>query len=1009
MPSAMRPRSRSGASAMTAGFRRAVVLALVLAAACGCDPPATCVVGAHRCLHEVPQVCAAPEGDGRPRWDGDTPCAGGEVCRDGACTPRCPDSCEPGAAACAGDGYWSCAADANGCGTRSVVTRCPEGQTCRAGACVDDCLASGPCRPGPFEVFYVSPLGDDAWSGRLDSPDPSSSDGPLATLDGARLAVRRLKDDGGLTVPVYVLLREGTYPVTTPVRFWPEDSGTAASPITYAAYPGESATVSGGRQLSGWAAGASGWRLGLPGDLAGGGSFGALWIDGERRTRARTPNEGHLLTAGAADPASQAFRFAPGDLAPSANLEDAVVVVYHVWATSLHRIADLDVANGVVTFTGPAQWEFVPEPGAQRYHVENLPEALDQPGEWYLDRRAGVVSYLPYDGEDPATATAVAPVAAQLLVLEGLPETGAFVEHLRFRRLSFEHTDWQPGPEGFSSPQAAVGAPAAIEVTGGRDLLFDRCRIAHTGGHALWWRRGSQEVALTASELVDLGAGGVRVGEEESAPSPAEEVRRVRVDNCFIHDGGKILAEGEGVWIGRSSRNEVTHDEISDFAYTGVSVGWSWGYDPTSASDNLVAHNHIHHLGQGLLSDMGGIYTLGVSPGTLVLHNHVHDVVAHDYGGWGLYADEGSSSIVWIDNLVHNTSHAAFHHHYGASNLVANNILAYGGLSQIRRTRVEAQPSFSFERNIVLYSNGRLLAGQWEDGQYGMSRNLYWDTSGTPVAFGCSTLDEWQAAGRDVESRVADPAFADPAAYDFTLGATSPAVELGFVPFTLDDFGLYGDPAWVDLPRRLRRSPTPPPALAPQTLADDFETSAPGALPAGGVVDSFVSAARIGVAADQSYSGTQSLRLEDDEDLPARHDPYFYYTPDIHQGTVRASFAVRRGPGAILLHEWRCCATWPYRAGPSVLFDEDGSIVASGAALPIRLPVDTWAVVTLRTPLGAGGLYELTVEVSGQDPQVFSGLGDPGAALPTLDWLGFIGLAERHAVVHLDDISVHVE
>ena len=281
-------------------------------------------------------------------------------------------------------------------------------------------------------LIHVAPDGNDAWSGRFARPAADRSDGPLATLAGARDALRKLRAQAPPDRPLRVRFAEGIYSLTGPVEFGPADSGTAAAPVVYEAAPGTKPVITGGRPVTGWQPGPDGiWNTTVPEVKAGSWYFEQLWINGRRATRARSPNRfyHHMLrkvergidplTGRETDLSSRAIAGRGDDLAaiyllPKESLADVTAVVYHSWEMSRHRIAAADKANNQLIATAGAPWPFFKWGADQRYHLENFRAALDAPGEWFL-ARDGTLSYIPLPGEDMTRARVIAPVAGQFV------------------------------------------------------------------------------------------------------------------------------------------------------------------------------------------------------------------------------------------------------------------------------------------------------------------------------------------------------------------------------------------------------------------------------------------------------------------------------------------------------------------------------------------------------------------------------------------------------------------
>ena len=667
--------------------------------------------------------------------------------------------------------------------------------------------------PRPI-TFYVAADGNDGWSGRRRSANAEMSDGPFATITRARDAIRALPAAARAARPIIVSIRGGVYRLSEPLVFAPVDSGTTERPVTYQASRGETPVLSGGRRIAGWTRTEGGsWTAHVPaqrglrpvpsavegsnlaaGVAEGEWEFRQLFVNGRRAQRARTPNPGSFFLVdgkiSSSDPAT--FRYRGSDINPAwAQQGDVEVIPLLAWTASRLKIRSVDPTTKTVTLSGPvlqwgAEWESDP-----RYWVENTRDALDQPGEWYLDRRSGDIYYLPRPGEDMTAAEVIASTPGQLVRLEGDPSKGEFVHDIAIRGLTFAYTDWTLPADGYTEVQAAVGIPAALEANGAHRVTIQRCRFTHLGGYALAFARGCRDITLDHNEIADMGAGGIKIGETEMRPEAADQTGGVAVTNNHVHDIGIVYPAAVGIWVGQSAGNRLAHNHIHDTYYSAMSVGWTWGYGPTNARDNVIEYNLAHDIGRGMLSDMGAIYTLGVQPGTVIRHNLFHDIRCQPggYGGWGIYLDEGSTSILVEDNVVYNTETGGFHQHYGKENTVCNNIFALSARAQLQRTRPESHLSFTFARNIVYWTEGALLDGDWLEGQVSLDHNLYFNAAGHPITFAGKSLAEWQAGGRDAQSLIADPRFVNPRQHNFALKPDSPALRLGFRPIDLRGVG----------------------------------------------------------------------------------------------------------------------------------------------------------------------------------------------------------------------------
>lgn len=643
-------------------------------------------------------------------------------------------------------------------------------------------------------ALYVSPQGNDSWIG-------TSADKPFATIQQAQQAIRELKQKGQMIKPVTVYLRSGRYELSAPLIFKSEDSGTESYPITYTAYSGEKPVISGGKIISGWKLGEKGlWTAEVPGVKEGVWKFRQLYVNGESRRRSWLPKEGFYRIAGLPDggievkyntPARR-FEFAPGDIKSSwTNPEDIEVVVLHFWVDTHLPVATIDEEKNMVTFSRTSRRRFTDDhlPKGARYYVDNVFEGLENEGEWYLNSKTGVLYYKPRKGEDMKNVEVIAPLIPHLVRFEGEPGKLQFVENITFRGLTFMHTNWDLPKDDAGDYQAAFGVPGALYGFGARNCSVENCTIKNLGNYAVELSNGCWDNRFFNNEISDIAAGGFKITGGDAKSAPVLRTGRTVISDNHVHHLGEIFPSAIGVLIGHSEGNIVAHNEIDHLYYTGISIGWVWGYARSVSRDNKIEYNHIHDVGQGMLSDMGGIYMLGIAPGTVVRNNLLHDISSHGYGGWGIYTDEGSSHVLIENNVVYQTKTGGFHQHYGRENVVRNNIFAFAAEGQIIRSRMEEHVSFFFENNIVYWDKGPLLGSNWKDDKFILDYNLYYNPNPDSVKFKDWTFEEWKNRGYDVHSLIADPLFVDPYNGNFTIKPESPAFKLGFRQIDMSTVG----------------------------------------------------------------------------------------------------------------------------------------------------------------------------------------------------------------------------
>ena len=546
---------------------------------------------------------------------------------------------------------------------------------------------------GEVGTFYVSTSGDDN--------SPGTRKLPFATLHRAQEAIRQSRKT---STPVTVLVREGTYYLRSPLTFGPEDSGSKEAPITYAAYPEERVTISGGRKLTcNWIPYKNGIMMAsVPANV----EFSQLFINGKRQIRARYPNydpsipgkSGYVQAAGPirgdtvnphADTGDEmtfstqgpkGIRFDPATFTKKtwANPQEAEIHIFQAnyWGNLQWKIKGIDFSADSIWFGEGGQqigakWSHNPAVlnKGSRFFIDNVFEELDAPAEWFLDKQKSILYYYPEPGTDLRSAFVEVPILEHAIQFTGTQHDP--VEHVSLRGFRITHTatTYLKAYEVPSLSDWAIHRGGSIFAEGSRNCSVEACWFDAAGGNAIFVNNHNREFSVVGCKFTETGDSAICfVGDLEKTNGTQRAFPyECQANNNLIHDCGFYGKQIAGVYISRAKRITVSHNLIYDMPRAAICIGdGTWG-------GHVIEYNHTHDTVRET-SDHGPFNAWGRDRGWALAQSHgpyttdrsldvwealvdamepviVRNNFFDEKSGWGLDLDDGASNYEIYNNI----------------------------------------------------------------------------------------------------------------------------------------------------------------------------------------------------------------------------------------------------------------------------------------------------------------------------------------------------------------------
>lgn len=482
--------------------------------------------------------------------------------------------------------------------------------------------------------FFVSPKGNDNWSGQLADPNPSGTDGPFSTLQRAQKAVRILKSSifipkkpaldkryvgsphpYGTGADILVLIREGVYTLDSALVFHATDGGERVETelptgafeyhqlkdyfVTYASYPGERAVISGGERITGWKkTEGPKWQVQLDK-----GEVEELFANGKRQTLARTPNNGYFYTDGQpTDPGY--FSFRAGDLKPWKDLTTGRITMIVRWSAVHTSLTKIEENTHRAYLKDPDEGILNVPP---KYYIENIEALLDSAGEWFFDQKTKLLSYIPDKGIDnPNEAVILCPKTAGLIRAEGSREKP--LRNLRLYNLTFSAT--RPGDR------------STLDFSYAKNCEIIKNTIENGSQTAIFFGLGAYHNLIDQNTIRNISGSGIAV---YGSPIPEEWNDLVSDNRVTRNEVANLRPAMVGIRTANALRTTIARNYVTNTGSYGITVG-SWpNVEETSDGSHTVEYNHVSYTNMSR-DDEGAIAVYGLSPGSVVRENLIHDV-----------------------------------------------------------------------------------------------------------------------------------------------------------------------------------------------------------------------------------------------------------------------------------------------------------------------------------------------------------------------------------------------